>query len=103
VLAGWHVPGTLAAQYLSRAQARAQVQELTGDLTVAAMDDHPIAFASAGPITTVDFSQDGWVISQATSIWVMTLRDTWQDTDVHVQTINTVVGEAGGDILQAEP
>jgi hypothetical protein len=88
--AGWNVPGTLAPTYLARTQLKAQIAELREEL-----EEVDGAFNSAGPITTIDFEQDGWSLSQASSSWVLTFHDTWQDTDVTVETIESVEGEDG--------
>lgn len=88
VRAGWSEPGTLAAQSLSLAAAKAQLPALPGAAEDAATELP--ALSDAGPIVTVDYDSGNWVISQATATWTIYLRDIWQDTDVSVERIVTV-------------
>lgn len=95
VRAGVQIPGQQAEEVLTYAQIRAQVEEVSSDLPAT------VALNSAGPITVVPYDQDGWGLSQATSTWILSVRDEWQDTDVRVETIGDIAGAPDGPLLAA--
>lgn len=88
VQAGTQVPGTLAQTLLQNMCVRSEIAELRADL-----DALPVALSTIGPITDVEFEQDGVRLTQATSEWVLYVHDVYQDDTISVETIENVYGE----------
>ena len=101
--ASWHeeqsgLSSDWAQDQLSYAQQRAELLQLSEDPAApngaVSLDAVCVGFAQAGPIAQIEVFQDNWLLSQATSTWVLYLRNTYQDTDISVESIETVVGAA---------
>lgn len=86
------IPGQQAEEILSHAQLRAEIPELSALPTTVAVN-------SCGPITAVPFEQDGFGWSQASSTWILSVRAEYQNTDVRVETVESVVGAPDGPLV----
>ena len=91
LIAGYSVPGSMATDLLSAVCMRAELAEAS-----AALDATAIGLNRINPISTVDFTVDGLIISQATSQWGMCLHDVYQSTDAVVEVIETYAPDPNG-------